>query len=80
MFVQILISSILEILLFSIIPFFWWLARWRKKEGFLSWLGFRRIEHKKEAAGSSVVILAAFCVVECISLGILNPLFHSLTG
>ena len=72
MFVQILISSILEILLFSIIPFFWWLARWRKKEGFFSWIGFRRIERKKEAAVYSVVILAAFFVVGCFAMYIIR--------
>ncbi len=74
MFVQILISSILEILLFSIIPFFWWLARWRKKEGFFSWIGFRRIERKKEAAVYSVVILAAFFVVGCFAMYIIRDI------
>lgn len=72
MFVQILVSSILEILLFSLIPFFWWLVGRRNKEGFLSWLGFRRIEHKKEAAVYSVVILAAFFAVGCLAMFIIR--------
>lgn len=72
MFVQILVSSILEILLFSLIPFFWWLVGWRNKEGFLSWLGFRRIEHKKEAAVYSAAILVVFFAVGCFAMFIIR--------
>ncbi len=68
MAVQILVSSILEILLFGLIPFFWWLIGWRKKEGFLSWLGFRRVERKKEAALYSAVIMIVFFAVGCFAL------------
>lgn len=45
---DILISSILQILLFSIIPFVWWLISGRKHENFLNWLGLKKmsIENK----------------------------------
>ena len=68
MVVGILLSSILEILLFGLIPFLWWLIGWRKRERFLSWLGFRRVERKRETALYSAVILIAFFAVGCFAL------------
>lgn len=68
MMVQILLSSILEIFLFGLIPFLWWLIGWRKRESFLAWLGFRRVERKKEIALYSAVILIAFLAVGCLAI------------
>ena len=38
-----LISTILQIILFSLIPFIWWLITARHKERFFSWIGLKRI-------------------------------------
>lgn len=38
-----LISSILQIILFSLIPFIWWLITARHKESFFSWIGLKKI-------------------------------------
>ncbi|MGI5898300.1 MAG: CPBP family intramembrane glutamic endopeptidase [Christensenellales bacterium] len=42
LFASELISSAVQILLFSAIPFIWWLISARRKEGFLSWIGLKR--------------------------------------
>jgi membrane protease YdiL (CAAX protease family) len=39
-----LISSALQLALLSIVPFAWWLAAARGKEGFAGWIGLKRIE------------------------------------
>lgn len=41
MFISTLISAVLQVVLFGLIPLVWWLAAARGKEGFLKWLGFK---------------------------------------
>lgn len=40
--ISLLVSAILQIILFSIIPFVWWLIFARKEDHFLKWLGFKK--------------------------------------
>lgn len=39
---SLLISAILQVILFSIIPFVWWLIFGRKEASFFEWLGFKK--------------------------------------
>lgn len=39
---SLLISAILQVILFSIIPFVWWLIFGRKEASFFEWLGFKQ--------------------------------------
>ncbi len=48
LFISKLIGSIVQILLFSLVPLIWWLISARKKENFLAWTGIRKIENAKE--------------------------------
>ena len=50
MFLQALFNGVFQVVLFSIIPFIWWLITARKKEKFFSWIGFKKpaIENKKK--------------------------------
>lgn len=48
MFVNKIISSIIQIILFAIIPFVWWLITDRKKSHFFEWIGLKRIRVEKE--------------------------------
>lgn len=41
MIAQALVNAIVQLLLFSIIPFIWWFFTARKKEKFLSWIGLK---------------------------------------
>ena len=47
MFITKIISSIAEILVFSIVPFIWWLIRYRKSCTFFEWIGLKKIKDFK---------------------------------
>ena len=39
LFISITKNSILEIILFAIVPFIWWFVSARKQQKFLQWIG-----------------------------------------
>ena len=43
-----LVSSIVQIIVFTIVPFICWLIFARKKEGFFKWIGLKKVENGKE--------------------------------
>ena len=47
--INLLLNSIVQIILFTAIPFIWWFIFWRKKERFFKCLGFKKpnIENKR---------------------------------
>lgn len=49
MFAQALANGIFQVILFTLIPFIWWVVSARKKENFFFWLGIKKpnIENKK---------------------------------
>ena len=47
LFINILLSSILQIVFIGIMPFIWWLVTKRKQESFLSWIGLKKIKKEK---------------------------------
>ena len=65
LFVSKVVSSVVEILLFSAIPFIWWLITARKKQGFGKWIGL-----KKPAGG--IVVIVAFLLLGAYSLWIVK--------
>lgn len=46
-FISEAVSSIIQIFLFSLIPFFWWLITARKNCGFFGWLGLKKINRER---------------------------------
>lgn len=46
--VQKLINSAVQIVLFTLIPFIWWLITARKETGFFKWIGLKGIKSAKE--------------------------------
>lgn len=42
MFLNQLVNGIIQVVLFSLIPFLWWLITARKKENFFAWLGMKK--------------------------------------
>ena len=46
MLVSKIISSIIEIILISFLPFIWWLISAKKKESFFNWIGLKKIDNK----------------------------------
>lgn len=69
------INSIIQIILFSIIPFFWWLITARKKENFFSWLGIKRPGgNKKELI---LFIIGGFVICEIVGILVYNVLLKT---
>lgn len=59
-----LIGTVIQILLFALIPFMWWLITARKKENFFSWIGLKKpVGDKKQII---VMMICAFAICEII--------------
>ncbi|MDE5765000.1 MAG: CPBP family intramembrane metalloprotease [Ruminococcus sp.] len=62
--IQKIASSILQILLFALIPFIWWCITARRKINFFKWIGLKQISSSKEnkaalwIVGTSVIFLS----------------------
>ena len=63
-----LVNGIIQVLLFSIVPFIWWLVTARKKENFFKWIGLKKIVSSKGFIKIFLLIILAFLV---LSIGIL---------
>ncbi len=68
--INLLISAILQLILFSIVPFIWWLICGRKELGFVKWLGFKKpvvknkIKYTITFVGTIIVMgIPAFLIV-----------------
>ncbi|TYQ15435.1 UNVERIFIED_CONTAM: CAAX prenyl protease-like protein [Acetivibrio alkalicellulosi] len=63
--INMLLSAIVQIVLFSLIPFIWWLFTVRKHTGFLKWIGFKKpiIENKGKYIASCLVIIVFFIIL-----------------
>ena len=67
-FISELISSIFQVLLFSLIPFLVWLFTAHKKEFFFSWIGFKKVtSNKKDVLKFGII---AFVLCEIVGLAI----------
>lgn len=60
-FLEYVISAVLQIVMFSLLPFVWWLITARKKEGFLSWVGIKKpvVSDKWKWLATMVVVYVA---------------------
>ena len=45
--INLVISSNLQLVIFSFIPLIWWFVTARKREGFFNWIGLKKIKTKK---------------------------------
>ena len=70
MIVNKIISSIVEIVLISLIPFIWWIATAKQKENFFKWIGIKGIEKKNKKATliSTLLISLMFILVSIFPL------------
>ena len=64
MFLNQLLNAIIQVLLFSLVPLFWWLVTARKKASFFDWLGLRwpkGVNHRR--LWGSIVLVTVVCFV-----------------
>lgn len=66
MFINQTLNAVIQVILFSVIPFVWWLCTARKKESFWSWIGFQKIKVNNKR--SFIVLLLGVCIA-CYALG-----------
>lgn len=66
-----IINSLLEIILFSLLPFLFWYFSARKQESFPDWIGLKKIKGAKKTA-LAIIIVTTFYLL--ISLILLNSL------
>lgn len=66
-----IINSLLQIILFSLLPFLFWYFSARKQERFTDWIGLKKIKGAKKAA-LAIIIVTTFYLL--ISLILLNSL------
>lgn len=64
-FIEELIGALLQLVLFALIPFIWWLVSARKREGFLSWIGLKRVQFTGKLRVTLLITLGA---VACYGL------------
>lgn len=60
------LNAIIQVIIFSLLPFVWWLFTARKKESFWSWIGLKKI--KADSKGKFMALLLGGCIV-CFALG-----------
>ncbi len=60
LFFSILISAIVQVILFALLPLVWWFITARKKEKYLQWLGIKKIENKKQVTVYASITLVIF--------------------
>ena len=70
-----LISSVVQVLLFTLIPFIWWLVTARKKENFFSWIGLKKPVGDKKTI--LLFILGAFVICEVIGMTLNNTIWKT---
>lgn len=80
MFVSELISSVLQVVLFSLIPFIWWLITARKKEDFFGWIGLKRINHNGKVAVTIISTLIAVLVYGLLTTFFINKFSGEVTS
>lgn len=71
-----IISSIIQIILFSLIPFIWWLVTARKKESFFEWIGLKKIDkgNKKNSIICILIITLCYILLSCITLYLIKDI------
>ena len=63
LFINILISSIVQIVIVGIIPFIWWLITARKKEPFLIWIGLKKFKEIKKVGIKMTITFVLFLLL-----------------
>ena len=58
MILEISIGTLFQLILFSLIPFIWWLTTARKKEGFISWIGLTKPKLEKPLKVITLMLLS----------------------
>lgn len=73
LFLNEVVSSIIQIILFALIPFIWWLISGLKQEKFTQWIGIKKVEENKNKI--SIIVIATsvvFMLLGAVTLYVLK--------
>ncbi len=59
LFITEFLGAVFQLLIFSLVPFIWWLITARKKENFFRWIGLKKITHEKNAGNTLLITFLA---------------------
>ena len=79
MFVNEFIGALVQLFLFSLIPFIFWLIFGRKKENFFKWIGLKKIKHQGKPWVTLCAIVAATGLYIGITIAVLGFLPEGVT-
>lgn len=68
LFINKIVSSIVQIILFVTIPFIWWLITARKKQKFTEWIGLKKIEGGAKTLTATIFVAVAFLFAGMLTL------------
>lgn len=76
MFLQTVLNGIVQVLMFSLIPYIWWFISASKKESLSSWLGIKKpvFENTKKGILSIVVVFAALLCLGELAILVRGPM------
>lgn len=68
LFANKIFSSIVQIIMFAIIPYIWWLITARKQQKFAEWIGLKKIEGGKKTITAIVIVSIGFLFSGALTL------------
>ena len=74
-----IISSLLQIIIFSIIPFLFWCFSARKQESFREWIGLKKIKGGKKTALAIIIMTTFYLLISLILLNSLKNIENATT-
>ena len=72
LFITELLGAVFQLLIFSVVPFIWWLITARRKESFFRWIGLKKITHEKKVGNTLLITFLAsalYCVLTFLCIG-----------
>lgn len=74
-----IINSLLEIILFSLLPFLFWYFSARKQESFKEWIGLKKIKGAKKTALAIIIVTTFYLLISLILLNSLKNIENATT-
>lgn len=74
-----IINSLLEIILFSLLPFLFWYFSARKQESFREWIGLKKIKGGKKTALAIIIVTTFYLLISLILLNSLKNIENATT-
>lgn len=74
-----IINSLLEIILFSLLPFLFWYFSARKQESFRDWIGLKKIKRGKKTALAIIIVTTFYLLISLILLNSLKNIENATT-